>query len=208
MHAVSTIRLDISGGVGWDGDAIASNAISGQICDLTIRPWTFWLVTIRFPLRARFWRGWVATPIGLGRQTRSRMKSPQTCEILFHTGNLLGVRIAHHRQEVAARSSRCRLSKALLVVVRLARCSRRSDSMVNKLRIVIANEQRQLLTLVFGVFLFLMTLFAQHLQFRDSHLRRDARAADRPASHVLRDEGFSNLRSSAIALATSAVGPR
>jgi hypothetical protein len=135
-------------------------------------------------------------------------ESPQTCEILFHTGNLLGVRIAHHRQEVAARSSRCRFSKALLVVVRLARCSRRSDSMVNKLRIVIANEQRQLLTLVFGVFLFLMTLFAQHLQFRDSHLRRDARAADRPASHVLRDEGFANLRSSAIALATSAVGPR
>ena len=131
-NAVSTIRPDISGGVGCDGDAIASNAISGQICDLTIRPWTFWLVTIRFPLRARFWRGWVATPIGLGRQTRSRMKSPQTCEILFHTGNLLGVRIAHHRQEVAARSSRCRFSKALLVVVRLARCSRRSDSMVQQ----------------------------------------------------------------------------
>ena len=88
MHAVSTIRPDISGGVGWDGNAIASNAISGQICDLTIRPWTFWLVTIRFPLRARFWRGWVATPIGLGRQTRSRMKSPQTCEICFTRATL------------------------------------------------------------------------------------------------------------------------
>ena len=35
MHAVSTIRRDISGGVGWDGDAIASNAIGGQIYDLT-----------------------------------------------------------------------------------------------------------------------------------------------------------------------------
>lgn len=81
-------------------------------------------------------------------------------------------------------------------------------SMINKLRIVIANEQRQLLTLVFGVFLFLMTLFAQHLQFRDSHLRRDAGPGDRPASHVLRDESFANLRSSAITLATSAVAPR
>jgi hypothetical protein len=136
------------------------------------------------------------------------MKSPQTCEILFHTGNLLGVRIAHHRQEVAARSSRCRFSKALLVVCEAGTMLASFRSMVNKLRIVIANEQRQLLTLVFGVFLFLMTLFAQHLQFRDSHLRRDARAADRPASHVLRDEGFANLRSSAIALATSAVAPR
>jgi len=67
---------------------------------------------------------------------------------LFHAGNLIGVRIAHHRQEVAARSSRCRFSKALLVVCEAGTMLASFRSMVNKLRIVIANEQRQLLTLV------------------------------------------------------------
>jgi hypothetical protein len=80
--------------------------------------------------------------------------------------------------------------------------------MVNKVRIVIANEERQLLTLVFGVLVFLMTLFAQHLQFRDSHLGRVAHAADWTASHGSRDEGWANFRNPTIALATSAVAPR
>jgi hypothetical protein len=64
--------------------------------------------------------------------------------------------------------------------MRLARCSLCSDSMANELRIVIMNEQRQLLTLVFAVFIFMITLFAQHLQFQDSKWRRVGRAGDLP----------------------------
>jgi hypothetical protein len=98
----------------------------------------------------------------------------------------------------------------------LARCSLQSDSscdeggipMVNKFRTMIANEQRQLMTLGLALLVFMVTLFARQLQLRDSRWSPVGRIGDGHASHASRHEGVVNHRDRTIALAASTVDPR
>jgi hypothetical protein len=46
--------------------------------------------------------------------------------------------------------------------------------MINKVGTIILNEQRQLMTLGFALLVFMMTLFAQHLQIRESRRAQSA----------------------------------
>jgi hypothetical protein len=65
--------------------------------------------------------------------------------------------------------------------------------MINKVGTIILNEQRQLMTLGFALLVFMMTLFAQHLQIRDPR-RSPVGIGDRRTSHTSRHEGVVNHR--------------
>lgn len=80
--------------------------------------------------------------------------------------------------------------------------------MINKFRTMIANEQRQLTTLGLALLVFMMTLFAQHLQIRDSKWSPVGSIGDGHASHASRHDGVVNHRDRTIALAASRVDPR
>jgi hypothetical protein len=61
---------------------------------------------------------------------------------------------------------------------------RQTGDMINKVGTIILNEQRQLMTLGFALLVFMMTLFAQHLQIRDSRRSPVRSIGDRRTSHT------------------------
>lgn len=65
---------------------------------------------------------------------------------------------------------------------------RETSDMINKVGTIILNEQRQLMT-GFALLVFMMTLFAQHLQIRDSRRSPVGSIGDRRTSHTSRHEG-------------------
>ena len=72
---------------------------------------------------------------------------------------------------------------------------------MNKLRTIVVDEQRQLITFGFAVLVFLMTLFAQYLHNQGAMLGRVGSVGDQHASHASRHDGSANYGNRAIALA-------